>query len=223
MRLTATATLLALATGCGFIAADDNDERIYQEGYDDGYTAASEELSQTIEELQTSLEALQTQVDDHESRLDDLEGGDTGDSDLGERIDALETASAELASVVAVSSGDLVVTGNLRVVNGSESTHGTGDGSGNLIVGYATESSISGSHNVVLGDGHSVSGTGGFVGGDGNTIASQGASVIAGSGSASLGVNAVVLGGTGNSASGEDSVITAGSGNDVTDDGDYLP
>ena len=77
---------------------------------------------------------------------------------------------------------------NLHVVSGSGATVGTVNGLGNLIVGYNEDASLSGSpasqrggsHNLIIGPGHSYTSYGGLVAGSGNSVLGPHASVSGG-------------------------------------------
>jgi len=96
---------------------------------------------------------------------------------------------------------------NVQVVNGSGTTGGTADGTGNVIIGYNEPGNINGddrtgSHNLVCGQMNSYSYVGGVVFGTDNTAS---------------GYTATVLGGIQNTASGSRSVVVGGSGNSATE------
>lgn len=75
---------------------------------------------------------------------------------------------------------------NLQIVNGTGSTTGKINGKGNLIVGYnhnrnrKETTKRTGSHNIILGDGHEYTSYGGFVAGLSNTISGAYSSVTGG-------------------------------------------
>ncbi len=105
---------------------------------------------------------------------------------------------------------------NLQIVSGSGRTDGPANGRGNLIVGYngiATEiqsPARTGSHNVVVGDGHVYTSFGGLVAGRANTIIAPFATVAGGELNAAREAGAVVVGGKQNSAEAEDASILGG-------------
>ena len=128
---------------------------------------------------------------------------------------------------------EVVVTGaNLRLVNGRRAT-ATTNGLGNLLVGYneprgGGDNVHTGSHNVVVGQGHNFSSFGGLVvgrqneihgafaavsGGFDNTASGNAASVCGGDGNAASGNAASVCGGHGNTASGHIAAISGGEAN----------
>jgi len=110
---------------------------------------------------------------------------------------------------------------NLQLLDGSGKTYNSSpNGLGNFIIGYdtATTSQTSpsvktGSHNLVIGDGHTYSASGGFVAGQDNKISNLAATVSGGSGNTASGGYSIVSGGLGNIASGGWSAVSGGFGN----------
>ena len=102
---------------------------------------------------------------------------------------------------------------NLRLVNGLRST-ATANGLGNLLVGYSEprqgENVQTGSHNVVVGQGHHFSSFGGLVVGRQNEISGAFAVVSGGFDNTASGASATVCGGIFNRASGESAVVSGG-------------
>jgi hypothetical protein len=148
---------------------------------------------------------------------DPMAASDKDQKGLAQRVAALETLLKHFSR----EKNEVFITGaNLHLVNGIGSTNcfdeeqqepipDCPNGLGNLIVGY-NESRVpiiggedirTGSHNVVVGQGHNFSAFGGLVVGDLNEISSE---------------FAVVSGGSGNTASGAISVISGGQGNLTT-------
>jgi hypothetical protein len=128
---------------------------------------------------------------------------------------------------------EVVITGaNLRIVNGLRST-ATANGLGNLLVGYNEprddgDHEHTGSHNVVVGQGHNFSSFGGLVvgrqnaihgafasvsGGFDNTASGDSASVSGGIFNRAKGPNTSISGGFDNTASGNAAVVSGGDGN----------
>lgn len=112
------------------------------------------------------------------------------------------------------------VTGNLQIVNGSRTTESS-NGLGNVIIGYNEENEktprkadyASGSHNLIVGKGHSYGGYGGMAVGKNHTIKGEYASVSAGENNEAIGAYSSVSGGHENKATGTHSSISAGFGN----------
>jgi hypothetical protein len=113
---------------------------------------------------------------------------------------------------------------NLQIVNGLGTTDGRSDaaaqgktnGLGNLILGYAEgrqDTDRRGSHNVVIGVGHSYTSFGGLVVGEQNTISSRFASVTGGTENVASGPHSSVTGGKNNQAYGTLSSVIGGEGN----------
>jgi hypothetical protein len=149
------------------------------------------------------------------------------------RVGALERTLTHVTSVTGAGGlPEVVITGaNLRLVNGRRAT-ATTNGLGNLLVGYneprEEENVRTGSHNVVVGQGHNFSSFGGLVvgrqneirgafaavsGGFDNTASGSAASVSGGDGNTTSGSAAAVSGGHGNTASGHTAAISRGEAN----------
>jgi len=105
---------------------------------------------------------------------------------------------------------------NLQIVSGSGRTDGPVNGRGNLIVGYngavpeIPSPARTGSHNVVIGDGHVYTSFGGLVAGRGNEVSAPAATVSGGELNAAREAGASVSGGTQNIADGLDASVTGG-------------
>ncbi len=109
---------------------------------------------------------------------------------------------------------------NVQVVNGSGSTQNA-NGVGNLIVGYnapMTGNSLrtTGSHNVVVGRGHSYSSWGGVVAGLFNTISGEYSSVLGGNSNRATGSLSTASGGSNNEAAGPNASVSGGEYNSAT-------
>ena len=147
-------------------------------------------------------------------------------NDLAERVAALESAVSALEAKTA----DMSVTTvdgypvvrfsgvNVQVVSGSGTTGGVVNGTGNLIVGYNSNSSDTrtGSHNLIVGDLHSYSSHGGLVAGWNNTLSGVGASVTGGVANTASGERSSVTGGAANTASGRWSSVSGGGNNQAS-------
>ena len=93
---------------------------------------------------------------------------------------------------------------NLQVVSGEGLTDAPVNGLGNIIVGYDenTSDDKSGSHNLVVGYGHTYSSYGGIVAGQDNSITGAFSSVSGGANNNASGYQSSVSGGANNTASG---------------------
>ena len=141
-------------------------------------------------------------------------GGSQGN--LWQRVSALERTLTHVTSVTGEGGRpEVVITGaNLRIVNGRRAT-ATANGLGNLIVGYNEpredgDNRRSGSHNVVVGQGHNFSSFGGLVVGRQNEIAEAFAAVSGGFDNTASGASAAVSGGIFNRASGPSASVSGG-------------
>lgn len=123
---------------------------------------------------------------------------------------------------------ELYLTGaNLHIRNGLNATDATPNGLGNLIVGYNGQycdaficlvPPRTGSHNVIVGDGHQYTSYGGLAAGLNNTISAASASVSGGKFNIASGEYSSVSGGRENRASGENSSISGGANGSATTD-----
>ncbi|MEL6346297.1 MAG: hypothetical protein AAFV53_24515 [Myxococcota bacterium] len=119
-----------------------------------------------------------------------------------------------LASYVEVNTvtDDVIFTGaNVQIQSGSGETYGKGNGLGNLIVGYNKmplgDVDRTGSHNLIIGDGHNWEGNGNLLSGKENVIRSDAGAILAGQSNEVYGENGVIVGGMGNVVWGRDNTI----------------
>lgn len=105
---------------------------------------------------------------------------------------------------------------NVHITNGQGKTD-TKNGRGNLIVGYNENPQAinkrSGSHNVVIGSGHSYNSYAGFVAGESNHLLAASASILGGHNNVAYGESSTVAGGGKNSAQGKADCIAGGDSN----------
>jgi len=121
---------------------------------------------------------------------------------------------------------------NIRLDNGTGTTYGESNGLGNLILGYnedegghrneegslvAGEVRV-GSHNLVVGSGHSYGSNGGLLGGYNNSLFGQGASILSGQASLATGTWSAILGGLDNRAIATNTCISGGHSNTASGD-----
>jgi hypothetical protein len=131
------------------------------------------------------------------------------------RVGALERTLTHVTSVPGAGGlPEVRITGaNLRLVNGLRAT-ATTNGLGNLLVGYNEPRQganvETGSHNVVVGQGHNFSSFGGLVVGRQNEISGAFAAVSGGFDNTASGANAAVSGGIFNRASGASAAVSGG-------------
>ena len=103
---------------------------------------------------------------------------------------------------------------NVHIVDGTGDTGGTGNGLGNLIVGYnelrGSGDVRTGSHNIVIGSHNNFSSYGGLVAGYQNTMSAAYASVSGGYNNTASGMYSSVSGGSVNTASDYYSSVSGG-------------
>jgi hypothetical protein len=134
------------------------------------------------------------------------------------RVGTLERTLTHVTSVTGAGGlPEVRITGaNLRLVNGLRAT-ATTNGLGNLLVGYnepRQEGNVeTGSHNVVVGQGHNFSSFGGLVVGRQNEISGAFAVVSGGFDNTASANATAVCGGHGNTASGHTAAISGGEAN----------
>ena len=143
------------------------------------------------------------------------------------RVRALEGKLTHVTSVTGAGGlPEVRITGaNLRLVNGLQAT-ATANGLGNLLVGYNEPRQggnvETGSHNVVVGQGHNFSSFGGLVVGRQNEISGTFAAVCGGHGNTASGHTAAISGGQANTASGFTSAVSGGRNHTVRGDFNWL-
>lgn len=132
---------------------------------------------------------------------------------LNQRIGALERLLSGVSRTTAVGGKDtLTLRGmNLQVTNGAGATS-TSNGTGNVVVGYNENGSVSGSHNVVAGTGNSAPSYGSLVGGVANRVSGAYSAAFGWRNTAS-GPYATVGGGTNNIAASGAAGVAGGCGN----------
>jgi hypothetical protein len=131
------------------------------------------------------------------------------------RVNAIERTLTHVTSVPGAGGlPEVRITGaNLRLVNGLRAT-ATANGLGNLLVGYNEPRQggnvETGSHNVVVGQGHNFSSFGGLVVGRQNEISGAFAAISGGFDNTASGASAAVSGGIFNRASGASAAVSGG-------------
>lgn len=183
-----------------------------------------------LSSLAALISPLQTQVSNQAGQISTLQAQLQAQAGVVVGLQQLLTHFSRQGS-------DIFITGaNLHIVNGLGATNGNGgapasvdpasivvNGLGNLIVGYneslQQQVARTGSHNVVVGAGHSYASTGSVVAGYSNTVSGPYATVTGGDRNMATGIAASVSGGSGNIAIGEASLANGGSLNRAL--GDY--
>ena len=142
-------------------------------------------------------------------------------NELVARLNAADNATSALetkTTSMSVSGNNLYFTGlNVHIRNGAGSST-TVNGLGNLIVGYDEDignDTKTGSHNLVVGAGHTYTNFCGLVVGHDNAITGQYASVSGGANCTASGNYSSVCGGQFNEASGQFSTVSGGYNNNA--------
>lgn len=127
---------------------------------------------------------------------------------------------------------NLLINGaNVFIRNGLGSTYSTGNGLGNLILGYnesrnqgtANPDVRTGSHNLIVGSGANYTLNGSYITGINNTSNGHHASVYGGTGNVATGTYSVVVGGFNNKTNGGWSAILGGRDRTAALQLDHLP
>ena len=140
-------------------------------------------------------------------------------STLQATVEAQQTYINQLQEYISIEAETVLISGaNLQVVSGSGETAEAVNGTGNIIIGYDEDSNSdkSGSHNLVVGFGHTYSSYGGIVAGSNNSITGDYSSVSGGRYNTASGLMSSVSGGYGNSASGYLSSVSGGNSNNAS-------
>ena len=121
---------------------------------------------------------------------------------------------------------------NVRLDNGAGTTYGASNGFGNLILGYNesegghrdAEGNFMdgevrvGSHNLVVGAGHTYGSNGSLLGGYNNSLFGQGSAILSGQASLATGTWSAILGGLDNRATATNTCISGGHSNTASGD-----
>ena len=165
------------------------------------------QLLTTQAEMQASILALEAENLAQAELITELQNSSGGG------IEGLEN----YLSVDELNNTVLISGANLQVVSGEGLTDASVNGTGNIIIGYDEEaffgSDKSGSHNLVVGYGHTYSSFGGIVVGYNNSITGGYSSVSGGSYNTASGLSSSVSGGQSNFASGDASSVSGGYNN----------
>ena len=151
----------------------------------------------------------------------------TTQTELQQTIAEQQAYIAQLQQHVSVSDETVLISGaNLQVVSGEGNTDAPVNGTGNIIIGYDEDSfsgtsDKSGSHNLVVGYGHTYSSFGGIVVGYNNSITGHFSSVSGGIDNTASGYYSSVLGGYDNTAFGDYSSVSGGFGEISSASGQY--
>ena len=204
-------------------------------------------LQVAVAELQNRIETLESTTTNHADdiaantdavlSLPDFSGWDTSAAD---DFDGNYTSLANLPSLPSASVNDLgnyltvdtgshsvVLSGaNLKVLDGTGSTDCSGscNGLGNILVGYdeGSAGNKSGSHNLVVGSGHTYLSYGGFVAGRNNGLEEAYCSVSGGQGNVASAPYASISGGVDNTATGDSASVSGGRLNSAVSDYSWI-
>ena len=119
----------------------------------------------------------------------------------------------QLQQYISIDEQTVLISGaNLQVVSGEGSSYAPVNGAGNIIIGYNEDNGDdkTGSHNLVVGEGHSYTSFGGIVLGYNNNILGACSSVTGGYGNTASGVYSSISGGYVNTAAGSYSSVSGG-------------
>jgi hypothetical protein len=178
-------------------------------------------LAERVAELEAQVEALTAALQDAQ--------------------EILQYVRVETEEMRGVTGPHLIIEGaNFHLRSGSGTTRDACDpgdpgwpncesltGLGNLIIGYNEQTGVgqpyprevrTGSHNIIVGRGHSYSSFGGFVAGSLNRIVGPNSSVAGGHFNTASGLSSTVCGGNQHEASGDASSVSGGQGREAPDE-----
>ena len=193
--------------------------------------AALPATAQTHSQLQAQINALQAQMGALQGQMATLQQAHM--AQMATLQSLINGVAADIPDCMTTALGagavdDVIFKGcNVHVQNGHGGTDSS-NGVGNLIIGYneiggSGSPARSGSHNVVIGPGHSYSSYGGLVTGWGNTVSGEYSSVSGGQFNKASGWTASVSGGSYNVASGYAASVSGGQDNTASGDFAILP
>lgn len=187
-------------------------------------------FSQSLEQLQSTIDLDSSEIVKLNGKTMYLTSSKTGltiDAPSITLEDENTPTGADPTQLVMQGSNLNLTSANFSIVNGLGNTFGytqteTGNlvgvqahinGLGNLIIGYDTEGTITGSHNLIMGYGNNVSSFGAVVSGLYNTSSAPFATVLNGFENSSGGLCSSILGGQNNTTIGDFSLISSGRNN----------
>ena len=172
----------------------------------------------TLASHTVSIAGLRVEDDTLSGQIDSLEEEDLALWDGIDDLDSSRDVADNFLSYVTVSAtGDIVFEDtNVVIRNGTGTTDGEPNGTGNLVIGYNEideDSSRSGSHNLILGMAHSYESFGGIISGENNVQLGELSSILGGSGNTTTGTESVIVAGQSNVSSGKSAAVIAGHSN----------
>ena len=215
------------ADASGQIGADDLIELFIYFGNPLGFQISDDDMSlpSILEQLAELLVAQQEQIASLEEQLQGQE----------QAIASLEPllSLAPVAERSSFGQDTWNLSGlNVRLDNGAGTTYGASNGLGNLILGYNesegghrdAEGNFMdgevrvGSHNLVVGAGHTYGSNGSLLGGYNNSLFGQGSAILSGQASLVTGTWSAILGGLDNRATATNTCISGGHSNTASGD-----
>ena len=183
----------------------------------DGQDAIIAQLESELADANAGIAALEAALAGANTAIAALEVALEGTSvtEFDDRLAAVEE-TLTCASYDSVEHDFILEGCNVHVRNGSGFTEAV-SGFGNLIVGYNASLGLvnrTGSHNLIIGDGHQYSSYGGLIAGFRNTVSSPGGSVTGGTENTVRGFWGSITGGRNNTIanSGDGASISGGAG-----------
>ena len=215
------------ADASGQVGAEDLIELFIYFGNPLGFQISDDDMSlpSILEQLAELLVAQQEQIASLEEQLQGQEQAIASLAPLLSLVDVAERSSFgqdtwNLSGL------------NVRLDNGAGTTYGASNGLGNLILGYnesegghrdAEGNFVDGevrvgSHNLVVGAGHTYGSNGSLLGGYNNSLFGQGSAILSGQASLATGTWSAILGGLDNRATATNTCISGGHSNTASGD-----
>ena len=215
------------ADASGQIGADDLIELFIYFGNPLGFQISDDDMSlpSILEQLAELLVAQQEQIASLEEQL---QGQEQAIASLAPLLSLVPVAEHSSFGQDTWNLSGL----NVRLDNGAGTTYGASNGLGNLILGYNesegghrdAEGNFMdgevrvGSHNLVVGAGHTYGSNGSLLGGYNNSLFGQGSAILSGQASLVTGTWSAILGGLDNRATATNTCISGGHSNTASGD-----
>ena len=215
------------ADASGQVGAEDLIELFIYFGNPLGFQISDDDMSlpSILEQLAELLVAQQEQI---ASLEDQLQGQEQAIASLAPLLSLVPVAERSSFGQDTWNLSGL----NVRLDNGAGTTYGASNGLGNLILGYNesegghrdAEGNFMdgevrvGSHNLVVGAGHTYGSNGSLLGGYNNSLFGQGSAILSGQASLATGTWSAILGGLDNRATATNTCISGGHSNTASGD-----